>query len=103
MLRLTLVATVALFCAACSKAPEPPKAPDAPAPTTGAPTTFGAPDVKPMPPPKVSGEPPAPGDRTAAGPKNTMTKEEQSAAMPMPGQANDHSTPAAKPAQTQPR
>jgi hypothetical protein len=60
-------------------------------------------DVKPMPAPRTSATAPSPADQMAATVKSTMTREEQSAAMPMPGQANDHSTLKPKPAASAPR
>ena len=96
MNRLPMVIAAALLCGACSKTPETPKVPDAPAPKIEAPAVSDVQDVKPMPAPRTTEAAPNPGDRTQTHAGSTMTREEQSAAMPMPGQANDHSVPQAK-------
>lgn len=98
MNRLPVIVAAALLCGACSKSAEPPRTPDAPKPKIEAPTGSGVTEVKPMPAPKNDSAAPGAADRTGTNAKSAMTKEEQSASMPMPGQAHDHSIPSTKPA-----
>ena len=75
-----------LAAGACQKASEQPRTATAP---DNVPPAATVPDVA------SSATPPAIGDAKAgaSNPVGPMTKQEESTAMPRPGQVNDHSTP----------
>lgn len=93
--RLTALCTIALALTACSKTPFDPPVPQAgPAPVEALPPTGPATD--PSVPAADSVLSPATATRPdpAAGRTNrSMTRTQESTAMPLPGQNNDHSAP----------
>ena len=78
--------------AACKKTVDAPEKNTALPSLSGASNSVARPDLVPL--PDTSMAPEAPTAATAAqqtSTKGTMSKEQESSAMPMPGQANDHS------------
>lgn len=99
---LAMLAVAAIGLAACS--PDADRAVPKPRAATTAPAT-----ALPAPPPETAPRASdvlaesAPPDKTStharpSDPQKPLTKEEESTAMPLAGQANDHSNPAAQPA-----
>lgn len=88
---------MALLLGACSKAPSEMSAPlTMPASAGSAPATSGGPDPSVPDANAVLKAVPAPRADAAAGRTNgTMTPAQESGAMPLPGQNNDHSAPQA--------
>jgi hypothetical protein len=100
---LAMLAVAAIGLAACS--PDADRAVPEPRAAMEAPATAAPPAPPPETAPKASEvlTERAPADKTStharpSDPQKPITKEEESTAMPLAGQANDHSNPAAQPA-----
>lgn len=91
------VLTLTLVLSACEKSPVVSRQGQVPpSPTQTSPTTSAAeplPSVKP-----VTSDDLRTGSPSKSNPQGSMSKQEESMAMPKPGQANDHSTPVLHPA-----
>ena len=89
-----LLASTVFMTAACSREDRPPPAaPAAPVPSDPARTPAPSANVPPLPDPKAPDGPPG-RDSKASNPQGELTRREESTAMPKPGQANNHSSPA---------
>ncbi len=86
-LSLLVSLTLAASMAACDRAPERP-------PNAGAPATASTLTARSPVPAATEGARTGDTANANAPPMKLMTKEEESASMPQPGQANDHSTTA---------
>lgn len=99
--KLAMVASAVLVISTvmsgCNKSPSAPPTPKTSAPQTEAvPVKAGSPDTTVPDADSVLGPSAAPTSAPAAGRSNdAMTRDQESSAMPMPGQNNDHSAPAA--------
>ena len=92
---LAALGLVALHLCGCSQAvPEPPAVPPMPAQTESGLTQRSGPDTSVPPAATVIAPPPATKTDPVAGRANsTMSQTQESTAMPMAGQNNDHSAP----------
>jgi hypothetical protein len=87
-----LLISAAFVAAACNPRDDRP-APTPPVPSDPAGTPAPSTSVPKLPDPKAPDGPPG-RDSKASDPKGDLTSREESTAMPKPGQANNHSSPA---------
>lgn len=90
-----LLASTVFMAAACSPREDRPApvAPAAPVPSDPVRTPAPSANVPPLPDPIAPDGPPG-RDSKASNPLGELTRREESTAMPKPGQANNHSSPA---------
>ena len=91
--RLPILLISAAFVAACNPRDDRPAPGTPPVPSDPAGTPAPSTSVPKLPEPKAPDGPPG-RDSKASDPKGDLTSREESTAMPKPGQANNHSSPA---------